>query len=751
MSVGKTFCLGLLLVSALLVAGGCGGSGGVKDDAGTIDSTIPDSALSPDSALTGTASLSFVPTWGPGAGRQFQGNAWKALIDNNVYTPAAMEFRDTRLVIMLCDVADHKCENPLLLREILESETSGDPIQNSFGPEITANDLPGGTFLFMVFADTGISRAMGYGWDDDFETKETSWGGVVSEMDIMLSDQEIEPSPGVNPEPLAMEVTLVDDQELDLGTLRLQHFHERDISPSPVAENGLLGVAVEDGLRIVDLNTHTVVETTEGSGSYVFVMRDGANEPFGGVVCGMIRGPGNSVYLLYDDPSEGGAGYVVPFDVESRTQLHGGNRILLPGSGGHMPCRGIYHEGTEGRGYLWITNASASRLNASGAAAGEGIWHVETGGLANGDITAVYMDGGDDPLLQYGIDDFAAHGDTLYMSFTGTHSSGAAPEPCRTAHCVFKAEFDENTGAPDLRSSGDYDYFVGPEVGASYTNENDEVLCIEGVSPWTAIAAATFHDGRNLIFIGGCLEVAAFDADTGEELDMSPLESVRGLDGTLFGQAFNAFALSPDGSVLWALPQVKSSVHFYIRRGIFDPDLRQTFNRYMALPIDLSQGEVPALHPDFLGDDIDDFEGPWSATSYTTPAADPGIDINYGWYVNYQLRWLSSSNGETFQSASIPVGPSLAVTRHALWVRGSGALGQSGLGKGGNLAVYDFETRRAVLWPWGGEDFYPYWLGGPQENPYSTAGLPAPMLGFDLSPEDALDHPTRGIEYFSLD
>lgn len=737
------------LMSAFLITLclGCGDSGGGKTD----DGGLPDSTVLPDTGLQGNASLSFTPVWGPNAGGQFVGNAWKAYIDNNVYTPASEDFRDTRLVIMLCDLEDVFCENPVLLREIQESETSGDPIQNSFGPDIVATRLPEGTYLFMVFADTGLSRAMGYGWQDGFDTKETAWGGVVSELDIMLSDQEVEPSPGVNPIPIPMEVTLVDDEETALDTLRMQHVHERDLSPDPVSENGLIAVAVEDGLRLIDLNTHSVVETAEGSGSYSFEMKDTDNQPLTGTVCGMVRGTGSTVFLLFDDSSEGGAGYVVPFDVETRTQLHGGRRVMLPGTDNHMPCRGLYHAGEGDRGYLWITNASASRMNTNEAAADEGIWHAEVSGLVDGDVSAGYLAGQDDALLQYGIDDFAAHGNVLYMSFTGTSTSGAAPEPCRGAHCVFVAEFDEDTGAPDLQSLGDYEYYVGPEIGQSYVNEEDEVLCGDDASPWAGITTVQFHDGRVFVFLGGCLEIKAFDTATGEEVDMSATGTLRGLDATLFGKAFNSFALSPDSLTLWALPQVKSSIHFYIRRGIIEPELRQTFNRYMALPIDLSQGDAPGLHPDYSGDDIDNFEGQWSAESYTTPGSDPGVDINYGWYVDYQMRWLPSSNGETFQSASIPVGPSLTVTKHALWVRGSGALGQSGLGKGGNLAVYDLETRRAVLWPWGGFDFYPYWLGGPQENPYSTAGLAPPMLGFDLSPEDALDHPTRGIEYFSLD
>src|SRR5690606_15724509 len=171
-------------VAALALAttlAACGGD----DVAPGGDGSIPDRDGGTPPA--GEASLSFTPTWGA-ARSQFQGQNWQTFIDLAIFQPAREELRDTRLVVMLCATSDPTCEAPVLLREVAPDETDGDPIQNSFGPDVTVRGLPAGEYELMIFADTGLSRSRGYAWDDGFETDETAWGGVVSELDVMMSD-----------------------------------------------------------------------------------------------------------------------------------------------------------------------------------------------------------------------------------------------------------------------------------------------------------------------------------------------------------------------------------------------------------------------------------------------------------------------------------------------------------------------------------------------------------------------------------
>lgn len=703
----------------------CDGGDGGDPDGGSPprDGRTPPPDSSPPPG--GEASLAFSPTWG-GADAQFQGLNWQAMLDLNIFQPALEALRDTRVVILLCEPSDATCERPVLVREVAEGETDGDPIQDNFGPEIAVTGLPAGDYALMIFADTGVSRYHGLGWDDGFETSETAWGGVVSELDVMLSEEPVRP--GFTPPPATMAITLTDGETTDLGELTLQHVHERDISPAPNAERGVLAVAVGEGVRVVDLSTHTVEEIEPGSGFYTHQMVDARGTPFAGTVCGMVDGPDDTVFLLYRDRGVG-AGFAVQFDVASRSQLHGGARVLFEDGG--MPCRGRFANGR-----LFVTNASGARGNVSEASGGENLWVASVAGLASGDVTARLHDRSHDPILQHGVDDIAIDGDDVYLTINGDSTLGGLPRECTRSYCVFRASMNRAGQLQLAPLGGSYEYWVGPEIGESYPTARGEVTCAEEASPWAAIEVASFHDGRTLLFLGACLEVAVFDTADGRELDFSAAPGVQGLDGTLFGHAFNAFALSPDGSTLWALPQKKSPVHFNFENPL--DGSRTTFNRYMALPIQLSSGDAPALHPDFEGEDIDGWEGTTGIGPNATPAVDPGLDINLAYYTEYRERLLPSTPG--FQPAAIPNGPSLVVTGDSLWVRGSGnaEAGASGLGKSGNLAVYDLATRRMILFPYDDAGYYRFWHGGAEGTP---------NMGFDLRPESDDPMATFGMRF----
>lgn len=127
----------IMPLTVALALAGCDGS----PDVDGPDGSTPGLDAGPP---TGEASLSFTPTWGD-AQRQFQGQVWQAILDLNVFQPTTADARDTRLVIMLCAPSDATCQSPVLVREIASDETDGDPIQDNFGPDIVATNLPAGS------------------------------------------------------------------------------------------------------------------------------------------------------------------------------------------------------------------------------------------------------------------------------------------------------------------------------------------------------------------------------------------------------------------------------------------------------------------------------------------------------------------------------------------------------------------------------------------------------------------------------
>ncbi len=108
----------------------------------------------------------------------------------------------------------------------------------------------------------------------------------------------------------------------------------------------------------------------------------------------------------------------------------------------------------------------------------------------------------------------------------------------------------------------------------------------------------------------------------------------------------------------------------------------------------------------------------------------------------YQVDWSGSLAGSTNPSGSIPTGPSFAAARNTIWLRGSGIVGNSGLGKGANLMSYSVSERRAHLWADNqnneGWDFYRVWQGGNESD--------APF-GYDLTPGGNAYLATYGLLY----
>jgi len=696
---------GVISLWALASALGCGDDGAPPaGDAG------PDGAR-PDAPPAGEGALTFRATWGMQARSQIDAE-WRADVPG--WEP------DATLVAMLCETGDPTCERPVLYREIAVGESDGEALGTMTGPTVTLEDLPEGDFLLMVMADSTRSRELGYAWDDDFTTTETAWGGVAGEGDLLLSAADDPAADGHNPAPAPVEITLARGDLTDAGTLVLAHYHERDVSPSMTAETATLVVAVDDGIRLVDLATHTLLEAG-GPGEPTVRMVDTAGDPVAGTVCGLVPAGGSEVFVLYQ--SSLGGGFAIRYDVATRAQPDGGYRVTFAGAAGETPCRGLYHvAGT--RPMLFVTNAPAS----PDAPPGAGVWYVQLAALDTRDVPATRIDGTFDSLLGVGVSGFAADGSTLYASVSAEAGDARVPPDARGRHAVFAGDIEAD-GRPVFQSgAGTYRVLQGPVRGAPVTNAAGTVACTSDLGT-SALAATDYHDGRRLLFVGGCLEIAVFNVgvEPPVQLDYDAAAGEQNLDASLYGQGFAHLVVSSDGETLWAIPQRPSPFPFFV--GPTDTDMPVALPRQAAFPIDLSRGDPPALRTGFETD-VDGYEGNPGA-GLDTPAADPGLDLGFVAHQRYLVDWAPALAGETFAPALDLAGIVAAATENSVFVAAP-----SGLGKASALATHDLATRRGHLWSHEGAPFYGIWTGGPDREP---------AFGYDVAPDFAAPVTVHGV------
>lgn len=694
---------------------------------------------------TGNAGLTFTALLGDSPKGQFD-TAAKPFIPEDTSTDRG------DLLILLCTADDTGCADPVsrLIDKDGGEEWSGDaggpaPLQRNFGPTISVADLPAGDWQLMVVYDSLDSQRRGFGWDDDFPTDESAWGGLVSETDLMMADRAPEASD--NPPPVALPITLVDNEVLDLGEIILSHYHERKISEPPAADDGVLvvGNKTDNAMRIIDLNAYAVEESAPDRYDYPLV--DSGGSEISGTMCNVIEGPGDTVYALFtstnfDIPQ---AGFAAQFDVNTRQQV-GGIVSFPKGQSEAGPCRAVWHA-HEGNDYLFAVAADSTNQGNN-----RGFWYANVGALGSGDLDATLMALADDLLFDKKLMNVEAWNGEVYI---GTNTSELTE--CEGETCLFIADFDTD-GRPTLRTEGNGDrslYRLDPldaDVSVSELG-NQTVSCQDeeqGVY-YFGLSVETFKkNGSDYLVVGRCHAVDMVDLAAGSVVDFDDTEpGTQGIVGALFGGGFYDFDLSPDGDTLWAVPANKSRFVHY--PAAYEPvgdigDGRVTIDRHALMPIDLSasaDGELPSVVADY-GSDRDGFEGmpDDGIQDFATPAFDPGVDLRGAFLKMYYLMWNKSLSGSL--PNPFPVGPSIAVANNTVWLRGAGAdlgdEGPSGLGDGGNLSVLDLDAQRLVLWPRTPEgDFYRAFVGLKQWE-----------FGFDLTPARETSVATAGIVYMDL-
>ena len=409
----------------------------------------------------------------------------------------------------------------------------------------------------------------------------------------------------------------------------------------------------------------------------------------------------------------------------SRTQLNDGYRVLLPGIAADTPCRGLFHQ-FDGDAYLFVANAPA----APDQPAGDGLWYARISDLFERNVTATFMGQADDTILGVGVGGMAALDDQLYLAISAETGDSRVPSLARGKHAVFVGTiaFD---GRPTLESgTGARTILQGPSRGAGVVLPDSSLVGCDAELGTTGLALADFHDGTPLLFLGGCLEIAVFDlsADPPTRLDYNAATAGEpNLEAPLYGQGFASFALSTDGTTLWAIPQRPSPYPFFVETAAPAPI---ELDRQMALPIDLSAGDLP--EPDAtITENVDGYMGHPSG-GLDTPADDPGLDLGFVTYQRYLLDWAPSLGGETFAPALELSGLAGVTTDMGLF-----AIAPGGLGKARDISTYDVTARRGHLWPHDGAPFYGIWTGGPD---------PTPPFGFDVDPT-ADPTPIHGAVY----
>lgn len=662
--------------------------------------------------------LSFKVTYGKNAGQFSFTQSWRAIIGQYAPKPD--------LYVLFCQPEDTTCKNPVKTLKLRHGTDYNDPVQASHGPTIELSDLTPGEYTMIVFADSDVSRAAGLGYDDIADIEQAYRG--ISESDMVVSEDGAKDK--VNPPitPKNVNIPAQGNGTLDLGTLTLAHFFERDVSTHPQGENARLVVGISSGLRVIDLNEYRVMPVVEGRKEYTFQLFDASGNAYTNL-CGLAKASEDLVWALYRTSGNGLDGYAVPFNPKTLKQI-GSKRVEFPSIQGGFPCKGIAHH-TDTADYLFVANYPGPE-NAS-----EGLWsvHVNDVLLDIQNVTARAYNNQDDKLFAAGSYALAAYQKTLF-SLPVPSDKTARLSPCEAGSaCVFKFEIQED-GALTIaqNTSGDtpqYDILHAGNITEDiYTAENGERLqCTPNKFSNPSMGLGEYQDNAYL-FVSRCHDMVVFDltqTDTPAVDFDDALPGRQNLATYPYGQFMHAFRPSPDKSVLWAVAANSSLVKLFATRVEADGnEARVSYDRLAAMPIDLS-GPRPALHLDYATQNIDNFEGKPSldAMKYlSSPAIDPGLDLTNFWFQQYLVKLYPSLQGST--PYFTVTAPKLAVGTRTLWIGNTSTAGSgANFGQYNDFAVYDLEAQRGVFWPQSTTEYFYHVF---------TSGV-TNRLGFPLTPD----------------
>ncbi len=650
------------------VAWGCAGETGQGGDAapGGPDAVVEDGPGGPDGQLTGTASLRAQVKLIKDFPLQVVD-----LLKQYLTTPDYI-FRGD-LYLQLCQTAD--CATPVVTRQVLTEEL----FSTGFPKDVTVDALPAGSWYARFVLDTKYSAQY------QGAMSET---GSVGPMDVLQVAAGAElPTPGKNPPPGTVEVTLTDGATSEMGEALLGSIVFENPGFPPATAPGFLLVAASgtDGFRnaikVVDESSFQVLDA-------IVPTMDG--KEFEGDICGFVRGQGTTLWVV----AVGAAGaYVFPFDTGTRT-FGSAQPVLIPHpdyqEGGSTdglepemypwPCRGVSIV-KNGKEYLYLVAFKGAGALTNSAPYPLVI--VEVTGMATGGTGRLVaaMNEASDPFFETSriLRGAATDGESLFL-----------------LEASWSKLVDNNTV---------YAFSIGPDGMVTKTAEvasgTAEDTC-GATNNWVPTITVVEMGGQKVIAVGNDEDISFYNLSLG---------FLGKVDTKDYGMLITSFAVSPDGKRLYAMPNCKSAsakASVQLGTGTDRTDLDRHAAVILDLTVDPTSPKVVETERDF------DEDGD----------ADGGIDLEFLYLKRSLLRWCEACTGVVPPTSY--TGPEIAIGAKNLFLRGTGIQGEeknsSGLGQLADIGVFDLASGKGVMF----RD-YQVWLDGPSSR-----------WGFDLNPANPI-------------
>lgn len=696
---------------------------------------------------------------------------WRAYLD-----PSKNAFEKS-LILLLCAPDDATCTNPVVKRELSQSDGYTQALQTSYGPKIQLRDLPTGSYKMMIVADSNVSVKNGESWRQP-ASYASGWGGVVSDTDLMLANGNDTNAPA------AVDITIENGRKLDLGTLKLGYFYQHDISPHPDPENGIIAVATGSGMRLIDLNTYALIPAQEGTKKYDFIPVDEKDYPITSKICTLTKGYDNSgnpnvVWVITCD------GKAYPFNIRTHKQI--GRKYVNVGS--PKPDMALAHY-SNGNNFLFVQRYSGPENGGLNGQNYQNLWSGRVNdvlkGLQNVDLQdntqAIANDDG--LLAHYGAYKLLAYHNVLFVQIYHTDRLKGHPTlKCGEDHvCVYTYYIDGETGllrafvADGGRDQyGNVDHVdAGPRLSNITSDHGEQVKCAPTTKTMQPKIGLGEYGENAYLFVPRCLDTriykinkerakqthtlsnescnsdmykcripngSPFGSDPNYEVFVVDTPTAKEpLQNHVFGQMLAGFYPAPDGKTLWAVPNDKSPLMLHAHLN--DSDTRVTHNRLAAFPIDMTSA-IPQIADGWDTTNVDNFEGMVQKdplSKYLTPTEDPGLDLTAFYMKQHVLNYYPSANGAL--SSLVFNGAKVAVANNTLWLIGHAhADAKSSVGVFGDIAMYDIKSQKAVLNPQSPSDgFY---------KVFSYGGGAEQTFGYHLSETQSIT--ALEIEYFDLD
>ena len=699
---------------------------------------------------------------------------WRAYLD-----PSKNAFEKS-IVLLLCNPDDVMCNNPVLTRELTQDDGYTQALQTSYGPTIKLMGLPAGSYKMMIVADSNVSAKNGESWQQQ-ASYASSWGGIVSDTDLMLAQGDDTNAP------LAIDVTIEDGKTANLGTLKLGYFYQHDISPHPDPENGIIAVATGSGMRLIDLNTYSLIPSQEGTKKFDFRPVDEKGDPVSSKICTITKGYDNSgnpnvVWVITCD------GKAYPFNIRTRKQI--GSKYVSVGS--PTPGMALAHY-SDGNNFLFVQRYAGPENGGLNGQTYQTLWSGRVNDVLK-DYDNVELQenkqttANDDGLLaKYGAYKLIAYHNILFVQIYHTDRlANHETLTCGVDHvCVYTYYIDGKTGL--LRSFvaeggrkgyGKVDHIdAGPRLSDITSEHGEQVKCAPTTKTMQPKIGLGEYGDNVYLFVPRCLDTRVYKIDKAraemtydinfdEKCEMnddndgcripngSPFGSdekyefvfvgspnpKEPLQNHAFGQMLAGFYPSPDGKTLWAVPNDKSPLMLHAHLN--NTDTYVTHNRLAAFPIDMTS-KVPQIADGWTNTNVDNFEGMNTGdplSKYVTPAEDPGLDLTAFYMKQHVLNYYPSSNGAL--SSLMFNGAKVAVANNTLWLIGHAhSDAKSSVGVFGDIAMYDIKSQKAVL--------NPQYSTDPFYKVFTYGGGAEQTFGYHLAETQSIT--ALEIEYFNLD